>query len=130
MTSNTNEVNDDLYLNKDTPQEIKPQASAVNLSSEETLGVDEKEALKEDSGLLFKKESTDARMELIYTAKKSIKGKGSKEVLNLLNSLYKSNKSFSYKELKKRVLDESRFLKKNGEPIKSAQDLLDIFKNL
>jgi hypothetical protein len=70
------------------------------------------------------------REKLLKEAKKNLKGNKRKKLLELVELLYMNDSHFCYSSLEKKVMSENEFLKIAGAPIKSAQDLLNIFKHL
>ena len=84
-----------------------------------------------DSDNLFDTMEENEIEKLLKEAKKELKGKTKgKELLELVELLYRSDLNFCYSSLKEKVMFENEYLKNNGKPKKPAQDLLNIFKHL
>jgi hypothetical protein len=85
-----------------------------------------------ESGIDRFSEMEESKIENLQNeAKKILKGKPkSNELLELVATLYKQNSHFSYALLEKNILSNKGFLKKDRNPLMSAQKLLDIFKSL
>lgn len=85
---------------------------------------------KSELGSLFDPSNDNPRLDLIAKAKKVAKGPAGKDAVKLLTDLYDTNKSFSFIDLEKKILQDDRLLKKDRKPKKAAQELLEVFKEL
>ncbi len=82
------------------------------------------------SDSLFETTEENEREDLLKKASINLKGNQRKKLLELVDNLYRENSYFSYALLEEKIRSKNEFLKKNRDPVKAAQGLLDIFNPL
>ncbi len=113
--------------NADKNKNVEPNGLEISHNSFNKLSVGGSVSASDS---LFETMEENERENLLKKASIKLKGNLRKNLLELVESLYRNNLHFSYVSLEEKIMSEDEFLKKNGNPLKAAQDLLDIFKPL
>jgi hypothetical protein len=115
------------YVLHNPDENVESNELDISHNSSSKLNV---EAPASASDNLFETMEENEREKLLKEAKKELKGKNSKKLLELVDRLYRNNLHFCYSSLEEKIMSVNEFLRKNGTPLKITQDLLNIFKHL